>query len=229
MRNRWAKSALAALFAVGIVVGFSFALTSGATTKASRSASPATTAPRAHLITTPPTTPPAPVHVPSPPPAPVTTTPAPPTAPAAASSPGPCTPNEVSITTVTNSANYAPGQPVTVTTELQADTACSLVPVESGQYACGATAVVVNAANDQVWPMPGQAETCAAPAPQVLSAGNGVEVAVAWNQEFLNPATHSPGQAPPGLYAAVGAWSWSAGPGQAPYTVAVESSQFAIE
>ncbi|HUY64699.1 MAG TPA: hypothetical protein VMV14_09335 [Acidimicrobiales bacterium] len=132
------------------------------------------------------------------------------------------------MSSVTDSGAYASGAPVTVTTTMRASRPCSYQPVGAGQYGCPTTLVVTDASGNQVWPWSGESEQCSVPAPTVLQAGSTETLRAAWNQQVRAPNGTGGEQAPPGSYQAVGTWSWSAGPGQTPYNVAVRSAPFVI-
>jgi hypothetical protein len=148
----------------------------------------------------------------------------------APAAPAPCTPGDLSITTVTATSSYQPGVAIDITTELEAiGSPCQLTPVESGAYSCGASVIVNGPSGSQVWPMADQGEQCAQPAAGVLQPGYGQNVTVAWNEQYFDPSAGTVAQVPPGQYQAFGTWTWSAGSGQTPYTVTAASSAFDIE
>jgi hypothetical protein len=201
------SSILAALLAVGVVLGF---VATRANHPANGSfASTTTTAP---TTTTPPT-----VVVPTTRPttttAPTTTTT---TTAAVATGSLPCTPSEVRVSVSTSSTNYPPAYPVTITTAVTDVTACVFTPQPGGQLTCPVFLDVTNGAGNQVWPRAGQAEGCSPPSAAALTPGQQESVSVVWNQQ-VSGAGGKPQQAPPGAYTAMAFWSWSAGAGQRPY------------
>ncbi|HLI75217.1 MAG TPA: hypothetical protein VKU86_15175 [Acidimicrobiales bacterium] len=148
-----------------------------------------------------------------------TSTPAPPPPPL-------CTPGDVTMSTTTDSSSYSPGQTITATTTVVDRVACVFTPVAAGQYNCGTSVVFTDGHGQQVFPLPGQSEQCAQPASATLQPGQAESVAITWNG--MLPVLGVPSGAPPGQYTAVGTWTWSAGPGQSPYSVTASSPAFTI-
>ncbi|GEM_PF-1754332 len=231
LKPRRATSLISALFAVGLVTGFSVAETADHShahlpSSAAPGTIPAPEARQAVTVpkpTSPTTTAPA---------APPTTTPPPSVAAsvAAPAPPGPCTPGNLSITTSAAAADYPPGEVVDITTNLRAvSSPCELVPVPAGAYSCGTSMVVDDASGSQVWPMPEQGEQCAQPSPTLLRPGYGENVTFAWNQQYVGPSSVTQTQIPPGQYQAFGTWTWSAGAGEPAYTVTAPSVSFTIQ
>lgn len=190
-RPTFTASILAALLAVGVVLGF---VAFGTTDQAARRAAP-------------PTTSLPPVHVPSTTLPPTTAATAPPTTPptttAAATQVGPCRRADLQVTV---SVSGGPGV-TEVTTELRDLAPCSWQPVAVEGYPCPDTIAVVDAGGSQVWPAPGQAEQCSTPAGRVLTPGQDETLSAAWDDRVPAGGTTVP--APPGRYAAVGTWSWA--------------------
>jgi hypothetical protein len=206
-RPALSSSILAALLAVGVVLGF-VATRAGNHTRNGAFAStttttPTTTLPNVVVPTTAPTTTTT---------APTTTT----TTTAVSSASLPCTPSEVRIGVSTNSTNYPPAYPVTITTTVTDLSACVFAPQSGGQLSCPVFVDVVNGAGNQVWPRAGQAENCAPPSAGAMSPGQQEIVSVVWDQQ-VSGAGGGAQQAPPGAYTAMGFWSWSAGDGRRPY------------
>jgi hypothetical protein len=205
-RPALSSSILAALLAVGVVLGF---VATRASNHPSNSAIPTTT------ITAPTTTLPTVVVPTTSPPttAPPTTT----TTTAAVSSASlPCTPAEVRFGVSTDSAYYPPAYRVTITTTVTDVAACVFTPVPGGQLNCPVFVDVTNGGGNQVWPRAGQAENCAPPSAVAMSPGQQAAVTVVWDQQ-VSGAGGNAQQAPPGEYTAMGFWSWSAGDGRRPY------------
>lgn len=213
-----ASSLVAALLAVGVVLGFVVARTSGPSIP-SNGSQPTTSVPR---VTVPVVSPP--VY-----PAATTSTTSPHTvvsAPSQASGPAPCTPADVSVTTATDASSYPSGGTVTVTTLLRAVRACVFQPVASGPYGCADTVIVVDGSNHQAWPWPGESEQCSPPAATVLQPGVTETLRAAWDGDVYSNGRFVP--APPGTYQAIGTWYWSAGAGQGTSRATVASAPFAV-
>jgi hypothetical protein len=140
--------------------------------------------------------------------------------------PGTCSPGDVSITTTTDSASYNPGADVTVTSRLVDDAACVFTPVQSGQYSCPTTVLIVGGSGSQVYPMNGQKEDCADVPAETLEPGTAVTVTSMWPEQTMGSG--GPGQARGGQYRAQAVWAWSAGSGAAPYQVAADSPPFSV-
>ena len=207
-RPRLSSSILAALLAIGVVLGF-VATRSTHSTNGSFASTTTTTAPTTVPIvpTTLPTTSP-----------PTTTTTA-----AVASGPVPCTPDEVQVSVSTDTTRYPPGAPVTVTTAVTDVAPCVFTPEAAADVSCPAFLTVTNSAGNQVWPRPGQTEDCSPPAGAVLSPGQQEIVRVVWNQQVSGPSGAAV-QAAPGEYQSFATWSWSAGDGHRPYEEQVNST-----
>jgi hypothetical protein len=139
---------------------------------------------------------------------------------------GPCNPSDVTVTTATDSSSYSPGAQVKVTSRLVDDAACAFTPVQSGEYSCPATVLVVDGSGSQVYPMSGQKEQCADVPSETLAPGTVVTVTSAWPQQVMG--TTGPGQAPSGQYRAQVIWIWSSGGGAAPYEVTADSPPFSV-
>lgn len=229
---------LAALFAVGVVVGFAAVRLPG--TSSHTATAPTTTSPHGSAFPSQPpaTLPPPTVAVP-----PSTTSPpaaSPQTAAARGTTftvpePGPsgpppvCTPDDLFVSTTTDRATYAAGNTVTVTTVLRAERrTCLFQPVAVAGYGCNVVTAVNGPSGSQVWPWPDESVRCAMAGPTVLSPGDGQELTDAWNGQVTDDGGRSFHAAAAGQYQAVGLWSWSAGPGKPPYTLAVASSTFTI-
>lgn len=219
-RPTFVSSLVAALLAVGVVLGFVVARTTGPSVPSRGNALPTTSAPavpstslpsRVAGTTTVPTT--------APPQSASAT-------PSGSPGPGPCTPSEVVISTATDSSSYGPGSTVTVTTLVRGVQACVFQPVAVGPYSCADTVVITDAGGTQAWPWPGQAEQCSPPSATVLEPGVTDSLRAAWNGWVYSGG--SPQQAPPGVYQAVGTWAWSAGAGRAPYEVSTRSQPFTM-
>lgn len=214
-----ASSLVAALLAVGVVLGFVVARTTGPSIPSNQS-TPTTTVPRVSV----------PVLSPPVESVPTSTTAVPQTAvsaPSQASGPAPCTPADLSITTATDASSYRSGSTVTVTTLLRSVRACVFQPVAAGPYGCADTVVVIDGSNHQAWPWPGESEQCSPPAATVLQPGVTESLRAGWNGEVETDGSFQP--APPGTYEAIGTWSWSAGPGQSPNRVSVASAAFSVD
>lgn len=198
------SSILTALGAIAVVLAFTAVRgnrTSSSSSPPPPGASTTTSGPAHRLTIVPPTTSPAP---------PPTTAPA--TTATTAAPLAPCQPGDVRISTVTDAGAYAAGSSVTITTTLSAVRSCIFNPVAGGPYNCPSWIVVTDASDRQVWPWPGEAEQCSEPAATVLGAGDVETLRAAWNGYVATTAGTSV-QAPPGYYSAIGAWSWSSGPG----------------
>ena len=213
------SSLVAALMAVGVVVGFVLIRTGNPTVSGQTAPTPSIPGTRA---TVPPGQSSAPLASGAP-----TTAPTSPPVTSATSSPGTryCTPADVEVSSATDSSAYGPGRTVTVTTLLRAARTCVFQPVPTGQYSCASTIVVTDAGGSQVFPWPGQPEQCSPPAPTVLQPGVTESLRAAWNQRVSAGGAQ---QAQPGSYQALGTWAWSSGPGQAPYQVSARSQPFVI-
>ncbi len=165
-------------------------------------------------------------------PAPTETTPAPGTTPApsttspqpaqtpTSSPPPPCTLADLKITSTTDSTTYSAGSPITITTQVAATVACVFNPVASGAYSCPVTVVVSNGVGLQVYPAPGQGETCAPVSSGTLTPGTGRTVKV-----VLDPQNGGPAFAP-GQYTATSTWSW--GNQNSPTQASANSSPFTV-
>lgn len=229
-RPRRASSVVSALCAVGLVTGFALAETAdnapahlrGSANLRHTHGAPAPPATRIPTLPSPATTAPTAPAPSAPPPSVAASSATPPP-------PGPCTPDELSITTAPATTAYQQGEVIDVTTELRAiSSPCELDPVPEGAYACGTDVVVDGPPGSQVWPMPGQQEQCAQPSPTLLQPGYVEDVTMAWNQQYQDPSSGSQAQVPAGLYQAFGTWTWNAGSGMPPYSVTSASSPFAI-
>ena len=218
-RPTLASSLVAALLAVGVVLGFVVARDTGPSIPSGQRGLPTTSAPvpststpslSTGTTTTSPTT--------TAPHAVVTTT--------SPSGPGPCTPSQVVVTTTTDGSSYPSGATVTVTTLLRAVQACVFQPVAVGPYSCADTVVITDAGGAQQWPWPGQSEQCSPPAPTVLEPGVTESLRAAWNGWVYGGGNEHP--APNGVYQAIGTWAWSAGSGRAPYQVSTRSQPFTV-
>jgi hypothetical protein len=218
-----ASSLLAALLAVGVVLGFVLVRTGRPSSSSNHSAATTTSVPSGPTTTIPSVSPRT-TSVPT-----TTSAPARPVVPVptAAPPPGLCTPAEVIVTTSTDESSYATGSTVTVTTLLRALRSCVFQPVAAGPYSCADTIVITDGAGSQVWPAPGEREVCSPPAGAVLQPGATETLRGAWNQ-VVDTSGHAQ-QAPPGPYQAAGTWNFSAGPGRPPYEVSARSAPFAIE
>ena len=189
-RPALSSSIIAALLAVGVVLGFV------ATRASNHSANGAFS-----TTTTPPTTTTAPTTTTTTPPtttttAPTTTT----TAAHVANASSPCTPSDVSVS-VSARGNR---QSVGITTAVTDVVACAFTPQPGGSLSCPVFVDVTGGGGNQVWPAAGQSETCSPPRAVAFTPGQQEVVSVDWS-----PAS-------PGSYTANGFWSWSSG-GGTPY------------
>jgi len=150
-------------------------------------------------------------------PAPTTTTTTPPPATAAprivpvtaaAASPGPCTSEDLAVTTTTASSFYPTGSPVAVTTQLHVVHSCLFTPAAPAG-GCPTDVAVFGPAGNQVAPAPGAAVHCATPGSGLYNQGSSLSVSFTWNGQVDAGGTAT--AAPPGTYRAVGTWHWSNG------------------
>jgi hypothetical protein len=220
-RPALSSSVLAALLAVGVVLGF-VAVRTVTQHDTARSSVSSTTVP--------PTTTTTGVQHSAPPTVASTTTT---TAASQAASPAPsptsrlCTPSDVSVSSSSDASSYPPGAVVRVSTEVQDLVACTFHPQGGGNYPCPSNVVVVQSGGGQVWPVPGQGEQCSPPADQVLEPGDAVTLRAAWPEQ-VETTGGTTEQAPAGDYQVLGTWSWAAGSGQVPYQVQAYSPVFYV-
>jgi hypothetical protein len=184
-RPALSSSVLAALLAVGVVLGF---VATRASNHAANGAFSSTT-------TTAPTT-----TVPSPTTAPTTTAPpatVPPTttAPHVVSASSPCTTSDVRLSVSAGGSSSA----VTISTAVTDVVPCTFTPQAGGSLSCPVFVDVTDAGGNQVWPGANQPESCSPPSAVAFSPGQQEVVSVVWSQ------------ARPGSYTANGFWSWSSG------------------
>jgi hypothetical protein len=207
------SSLMAALLAVGVVIGFVVARNGDHNTQATLMPGSTTTNPR--VLPDRPVTPVVPAT------SPTTTVPVnvPPTTTA-----GPkwCTPADLEVSISTDSSSYALGQTVELTTEVVDLVACLFEVETPAGLTCG-DSVAVDQSGEQLWPWPGQGEECSPPAATVLRPGEEESLAASWNQQVLTTDGTSE-QAAPGTYDAVGMWAWVVGAGQAPYQAQATAS-----
>lgn len=180
------SSVLAALLAVGVVLGFVATRSSNHPANGAFSSTTTTTAPS--TTTAPPTTA-----------APTTTTTAKPTttttAAHVANASSPCTLSDVRISVSTGGSSSA----VTISTAITDVVACAFTPQAGGSLSCPVFVDVTDAGGNQVWPGAKQPESCSPPNAVAFSPGQQETVSVVWNQ------------AQRGSYTANGFWSWSSG------------------
>ncbi len=134
---------------------------------------------------------------------------------AAAAPLGPCTASDVNITTVTGQSSYSVGQAVNILTTVSDVHSCIFQPAPAGTYSCGSSIVVASGGN-QVWPAPGQAEPCNAPAGMTMNPGSTESLSATWTASAA------------GTYQAIGMWGWSAASGQPNNTANVASPAFTV-
>jgi len=128
---------------------------------------------------------------------------------------GPCTASDVDITTSTGQSSYAVGQAVNILTTVSDVHSCIFQPAPTGPYSC-ASSIVVASGGNQVWPAPGQAEPCNAPAGMTMNPGSTESLSATWTA------------ASAGTYQAIGMWGWSGGSGQPNNTANVASPAFTV-
>ncbi len=213
-RPGWTASVLAALLAIGVVLGFVATRGNHAVNGAFASTTTTSTAPPATVPSTTTTSTTAPP--------PTTTT----TAAAVASGLGPCAPSEVQLSVSTNQSTYSPGTYVTVTTAFTDVAPCVYSPESASNVSCPVYLYVDNSSGSQVWPLAGQSEDCTPPSEGTLSPSQQEVVRVEWNQAVAGPGGKTV-QAAAGEYEAVAVWSWYAGSGVRPYEEQ-ESSNFVV-
>lgn len=221
-RPRLSSSIMAALVAIGVVLGFVVVRSVTHNDTARSSASSTTTVPPSTTTTG--------VQHSVPPPVPSTTTTTPPkqaTSPPPSTTSSLCTPSDLTVSAASDAGSYSPGQVVQVTTEVNDVVACTFHPQGAGSYPCPSNVVVVESGGGQVWPVPGQGEQCSPPANQVLEPGDQVTLRAAWNEQVATTAGGTE-QAPAGNYQVLGTWSWAAGSGQGPYQVQAYSGTFYV-
>lgn len=209
------SSIIAAVLAVGLVLGLVAVRSNDHTTSGVRPIpptsmprSPTTTAGR-HVSATEPTAPP------------TTSIPPPVTSTTAAPSSALCTAADVTVSTKTPDAAYPPGESLEVTTEVTDVTACTFDPIATDDCI-----VVDESSGGQVWPWPNQGEQCSPPAASVLDPGDVETLQAIWNQQVQSVDGQSEA-APPGSYVAVGTWSWASG-GSSPHQAAAASTPFNV-
>lgn len=211
---------LAALLAIGVVLGFVAVRATHNDAARQTSSSSTTTLPPTTTSTTV-------LRHSAPPPASSTTTTGAAPLQDTVSNPGLCTPSDVSVSAASDANSYPPGATVEVKTVVQDLRACTFDPQGAGNYPCPSNVVVVQSGGGQVWPMPKQGEKCSPPAAQVLEPGDQVSLNAAWPQQVASAAGGTE-QAPPGNYQVLGTWSWSAGSGQTPYQIQAYSGSFSV-
>ena len=226
-------SVIVALVAIGLVLTYVELHSSNSSTNTALPNFPTTTVP---LTTT--TTVPTEIYIP---PTTSTTTTVPTTSPTTVVTPvkatptttttgpvGPCTPQDLLITTTTDSQSYATGTSVTVSSQIKDTVACDFKPVATGPYSCPTSVVIVNSQGNQVWPWSGQGEQCSVPTSGLMEPGSTQSISAVWNQQV--PASSGSGgqQTPAGSYKAVGTWAWSSGGNTSPYQIAANSRSFTI-
>lgn len=180
------------------------------------------------LGTLPPVKSPAPgAALPVPPPAPKTAPAASPSTTAAPAKPavapvvaaaaplGPCTAHDLDIATRTGQSSYSVGQAVNVLTTVTDVHSCIFQPAPTGAYSC-ASSIVIASGGNQVWPAPGQAESCNAPAGMTMNPGSTESLSATWTASAA------------GTYEALGEWGWSGGSGQPTNTANVPSAPFTV-
>jgi hypothetical protein len=128
---------------------------------------------------------------------------------------GPCTASDVDITTSTGQSSYAVGQAVNILTTVTDVHSCIFQPEPAGTYSC-ASSIVVASGGNQVWPAPGQAEPCNAPAGMTMNPGSTESLSATWTASSA------------GTYQAIGMWGWSGGSGQPNNTANVASPSFTV-
>ena len=139
---------------------------------------------------------------------------------------GPCSPSDLTVSTITDRSVYAPESPVTITTTVQDVAACQFQPTTAPGSSCPVVLSVIDSSGNQVWPSGGLTEQCSVPAGGVLHPGQTLSIDGPWDQKTEAGGTPTAYQVPPGSYRAVGTWTWSGptGPRQAAQT----SSPFTI-
>lgn len=208
---------LAALLAIGVVLGF-VALRATHDNNASRSSASSSS------TTVPPTTSTTQVqHVAPPPVASTTTTTSSPQRQATTSTSTLCTPSDVSVSASASGS----GSVVEVSTFVDDIVSCTFDPQGAGNYPCPSNVVVVQSGGGQVWPAPGQREQCSPPAAQILRPGDRVSLQATWPEQ-VGTTSGGTEPAPPGNYQVLGTWSWAAGSGQTPYQVQAYSASFYV-
>lgn len=213
------SSILAALLAVGVVLGFVVLRTSsnhdtvGSSSSSTTTSSPAPSTTQAQQAAPPETS--------------TTTTARQLAAPDTVAGSELCTPSDLTVSATSDASSYAPGAAVQVSTVVYDHTACTFDPQGGGGYPCPSNVVVVNGSGDQVWPWPGQGEQCSPPAAQALQPGDQLTLQATWNEQ-VQTAGGGTEQSPPATYQVLGTWSWSAGSGQTPYQVQGSSTTFSI-
>lgn len=137
--------------------------------------------------------------------------------PTTTSAPTMCTAADLTITTTTDHAQYAAGQPVTVRTVAEDVAPCIFDPHPAGPYDCAVSSAIISSDGTEAYPAPGQSEQCSEPSATTLSPGATVAVSLVW------PASS------PGTYTAVALWSWDSENADNPHTAYVGSDPFTVQ